>query len=125
MQKVTGIGGFFFRAKDPAALALWYRDTLGINLVPQAGDQPPWMTEAGVTVFAPFDAETDYFRTESQFMINFRVPDLDAMEAQVTAAGAEVTGRHEMEGIGRFIHIHDPEGNPIELWEPAAAPTAP
>ena len=119
MERVTGIGGLFFRAKDPAALATWYRDNLGINLVPQAGDQPPWMTEAGVTIFAPFDHDTDYFRAESQFMVNFRVNDLEAMLAQLAAVGTEANGRHEMEGIGLFAHIHDPEGNPIELWQPA------
>lgn len=120
MEKVTGIGGVFFRAKDPGALAAWYRDTLGIDVVPSDYATPPWTQSAGATVFAPFAADTDYFgRPEQQFMMNFRVADLDAMVAQLRAAGAEVTVDGETYPNGRFARTHDPEGNPIELWQPA------
>ena len=119
MEKVKGIGGFFFRSKDPKALAEWYETYLGINPSPTDMDTPPWMTEEGVTVFAPFAEDTDYFRPESQFMVNFRVGNMDAMLKQLEAAGVTPIKEETMEGLGRFVHIHDPEGNPIELWEPA------
>lgn len=120
MEKVTGIGGVFFRANDPAALAQWYLDHLGIDPVSEMG---AWLQEAGVTVFAPFSADTTYFGDPSQqFMINFRVRDLTALTAQLEEAGVTVETRAEWDvpEIGRFARIHDPEGNPIELWEPAA-----
>ena len=118
MRKVSGFGGFFFRAKDPAKLTAWYLEHLGINPVPQDAETLPWMQEAGPTVFSPFSADTDYFSAEKSFMLNFRVDDLDAMVAQLQAAGIAVTNQQTMEGIGNFAHIHDPEGNPIELWQP-------
>ena len=120
MEKVTGIGGVFFRSANPDELAKWYLDNLGINLAPQDMDMQPWVTEPGVTVFAPFGAETDYFPAEKSFMLNFRVNDLDAMLAQLRGADIEVSQEMAMEGVGRFARIHDPEGNPIELWEPAS-----
>ena len=119
MARVLGFGGFFFRAKDPEGLAKWYHDHLGINPAPTDMEMEPWVTEAGVTVFSPFDADTDYFAADKAFMLNFRVDDLSALSAQLRAAGIEVTHESEMEGIGRFARIHDPEGNPIELWEPS------
>ena len=119
MQRVQGFGGFFFRAKAPEALAEWYRDVLGIDLVPTAADQQPWMADGGATVFAPFAADTDYFASNKAFMLNFRVADLDAMVAQVEAAGVSVKRHDDMPGIGRFAHLADPEGTPIKLWEPA------
>ena len=111
---VTGIGGFFFRARDPKALAAWYRRHLGI-------DAPVWRQSAGPTVFAPFEADTDYFAADKQWMINFRVDDLDGLLATLRANGIEVITKAEwnMPGVGRFSRIHDPEGNAIELWEPA------
>ena len=120
MQKVLGLGGFFFRAKDPEGLANWYRDHLGINRAPTNMEMPPWVTESGVTVFSPFAADTGYFPADKTFMLNFRVADLDAMIRQLKSAAIEVSHESEMEGIGRFARIHDPEGNPIELWEPAS-----
>ena len=119
MQKVQGFGGFFFRAKDPAGLAKWYQDHLGVDPVPTDVEMMPWMTDAGVTIFSPFDADTEYFAADKSFMLNFRVADLDAMIAQLKSADIEVSHETEMEGIGRFARIHDPEGNAIELWEPA------
>ncbi len=120
MEKVQGFGGFFFRAEDPAGLAEWYREHLGINPAPTDMEMAPWVTESGVTVFAPFDADTDYFAADKAFMLNFRVADLDAMITQLKSAGIEVSDESEMEGIGRFARIHDSEGNAIELWEPAS-----
>ena len=119
MERVTGIGGLFFRAKDPAALGQWYKDTLGIDLVPADYSQKPWTQEAGPTVFAPFAIGTDYFgNMEKQWMINFRVRNLDAMVAQLRAMKIEVCVVLEPYPNGRFARLHDPEGNPVELWEP-------
>jgi len=119
MEKVLGIGGVFFRAKDPDALKAWYHDHLGLDMSAGA-----WPQEAGYTVFAPFAADTDYFPADRQHMLNFRVGDLRAMIAQLEAAGISVETRAEwdMPEIGKFARCHDPEGNPIELWEPAVAP---
>lgn len=119
MEKVLGIGGLFFRAKDPKALARWYRDNLGVSLVPESYDQSPWMQEAGPTVFAPFPADSGHFGNPSNaFMVNFRVKSLDAMAAQLRAAGIEVKVDPQRYPNGRFARLLDPEGNPIELWEP-------
>jgi glyoxylase I family protein len=119
MQRVTGIGGVFFRSKDPAVLGQWYKDHLGIDLVPTDYGQNSWSQEAGPTVFAPFPQDTDYFgHAEKQWMINFRVLDLDAMVEQLKAAKIEVSVDPEAYPNGRFARVHDPEGNPIELWEP-------
>lgn len=120
MEKVKGIGGVFLRARDPATLTAWYRDVLGVDPAPTDMVTPPWISEGGVTVFAPFAADTDYFPKAQQVMINFRVAAMDAMLAQVRAAGVEPFNEQTMEGIGRFAHIRDPEGNAIELWEPVA-----
>jgi catechol 2,3-dioxygenase-like lactoylglutathione lyase family enzyme len=118
MEKVLGIGGLFFRAKDPKALGIWYRDNLGIDLVPSSQGAVPWHTEAGVTVFAPFPKDTQYFGAETQmWMVNFRVRDLDKMAAQLKSKGIEVKIYPE-DPTGRFARLHDPEGNPVELWQP-------
>jgi len=108
----TGIGGVFFRARDPAALGAWYEKHLGVSQF--------WTQQAGTTVFAPFKADTDYFPTDRQWMINFRVDDLDPLIAALKEAGIAVETRAEWDTAetGRFARIHDPEGNPIELWEP-------
>jgi predicted enzyme related to lactoylglutathione lyase len=119
MEKVNGIGGFFFRAKDPKSLSRWYLTHLGITLTPESYGAEPWRQEAGITVFAPFPHDTDYFGAPDQaWMINFRVRNLAAMTAQLTAAGIAVKVDPEEYPNGRFARIHDPEGNPIELWEP-------
>jgi predicted enzyme related to lactoylglutathione lyase len=121
VERVLGIGGVFFRANDPAALAAWYRDNLGIDPVPEDAGGHPWIQQEGPTVFSPFPTETEYFgRPEQQWMLNFRVRDLDAMRDQLRAAGATVDETTEaMDGIGRFGWAVDPEGNRFELWEPA------
>lgn len=119
MEKVVGIGGLFFRSQYPAALAAWYEDHLGITPVPLAYDQPSWSQEAGPTVFAPFPADTTYFdRPEQGWMVNFRVRDLDAIVGQLQAAGIAVKLDPESYPNGRFARTHDPDGNPVELWEP-------
>jgi glyoxylase I family protein len=119
MPHVTGIGGLFFRAKDPASLGQWYKQHLGIDLVPGDYGQKPWSQEAGPTVFAPFPHDTDYFGDAGkQWMVNFRVQDLEAMVGQLRAANIEVSVNPETCPNGRFARLQDPEGNPIELWEP-------
>lgn len=118
MERVTGIGGVFFRARDPEALAAWYARHLGIDRVPTDMATQPWQTGAGSTVFAPFSADSDYFAGDRAFMLNFRVADLDRMLGQLRAAGIDVSREMAMDGLGRFARIHDPEGNPIELWQP-------
>jgi catechol 2,3-dioxygenase-like lactoylglutathione lyase family enzyme len=103
MERVLGIGGYFIRAADPAALGAWYRDCLGLD-----ADET-------------FESETDYFGSHAQqTMLNFRVRDLDAMIAQLRAKGADVAEEtQDMEGVGRFGWVTDPEGNRVELWQPA------
>jgi predicted enzyme related to lactoylglutathione lyase len=119
MEKVAGIGGVFFRSTDPSVLKRWYQENLGVTLTPTAYDQEPWSQQAGPTVFEPFPADTSYFGRDTQpFMINFRVRNLDAMVAQLRGAGIDVTVDPETYPNGRFARTHDPEGNPIELWEP-------
>ena len=115
MAKALGIGGIFFRAQDKAALAAWYETHLGIGEL--------WNQESGLTVFAPFKQTTDYFPAGKQWMINFRVDDLDGMIAQLRAADIAVETRPDewdAPETGRFARIHDPEGNQIELWEPSS-----
>jgi catechol 2,3-dioxygenase-like lactoylglutathione lyase family enzyme len=118
MEKVTGIGGFFFRAKDPKALALWYQQHLGIAGIPTSAEESAWQQQAGPTAFAPFKETTTYFDPAKMWMLNFRVRDLDKMTAQLQAAGIEVKIDPEAYPQGRFARVHDPEGNPIELWQP-------
>jgi predicted enzyme related to lactoylglutathione lyase len=117
MERVLGIGGYFIRAADPAALSAWYRDCLGLD----ADENDLWDQQAGPTVFATFESGTDYFGSRTQqTMINFRVRDLDAMLAQLRAKGADVSEEaQEMEGVGRFGWVTDPAGNRVELWQPA------
>ena len=119
MEKVAGIGGFFFRAHDPKALRTWYQQHLGIGLDPTTGHESVWQQEAGPTAFTPFPETTKYFGDpQKSFMINFRVHGLDKMVAQLQAAGIEVKA-YPPDANGRFAHLKDPEGNPIELWQPA------
>jgi predicted enzyme related to lactoylglutathione lyase len=120
MERVTGIGGTFFRSRDPNGLARWYREHLGVDAFSEEAGMT-WWQEEGPTVWAPFTADTDYFGSPEQaWMVNFRVRDLDAMLAQLREGGASVDERVELlEGIGRFGWATDPEGNRFELWEPA------
>lgn len=119
MEKVSGIGGVFFRANNPAQLAEWYERHLGVNPVPSGYDQLPWIQEGGPTVFAPFERDTEYFGKETQsWMINFRVHDLSKIVEQLRKAGVDVSMDDQELPNGKFATLHDPEGNPIELWEP-------
>lgn len=122
MEKVLGIGGFFFRSYDPAGLAAWYNQHLGIDVVPKDYDTPGWRQSGGSTVFAPFAQDTKYFGAPSQqWMINFRVSDLDAMARQLEATGITVDMDKEIYPNGRFAQISDPDGNPVQLWQPMGA----
>jgi len=124
MEKVTGIGGFFFRAKDPKALALWYQQHLGILTIPTSGGETAWKQEAGPTAFTPFPETSNYFGdAQKSWMLNFRVRDLDKMAAQLQAAGIAVKIDPQSYPYGRFARLHDPEGNPIELWQPKGPDT--
>jgi predicted enzyme related to lactoylglutathione lyase len=119
MEKVTGIGGFFFRAHDPKALALWYQQHLGVALAPSSYEASVWEQEAGPTVFDPQPETSKLFGDAHKFwMLNFRVRDLDKMAAQLRAAGIKVVIDPESYPNGRFANLHDPEGNPIALWQP-------
>lgn len=127
-MSVLGIGGFFFRARDPDSLAAWYRDHLGVGagcVAAGAGepDEWAWRVQGGPVVFAPFKADTDYFAADKQWMLNLRVDGLDALLDRLRAAGIAVITKAEWDAtpeIGRFARIHDPEGNALELWEPPA-----
>lgn len=120
MKRVTGIGGAFFRAEDPGKLAAWYEKHLGIPF----GGNPyavfEWGDAGGSTVFSVFPADTDYFEpSEKQFMFNFRVEDLHGLLKVLREEGVEVVDRTEEYPYGKFGWIIDPEGNKVELWEPA------
>ncbi len=114
---MLGIGGYFLRATEGAALSEWYRDCLGLAV----DENGLWRQGDGPTVFATFDSDTDYFGSRAQqTMLNFRVRDLDAMLAQLRSQGADVAEEtQDMEGVGRFGWVTDPEGNRVELWQPA------
>ena len=122
MARITGFGGIFFKAKDPKALAAWYRDTLGIAIESYGAallryDAPG---HPEFVVWNPFAENTEYFAPSTrEFMINFAVDDLDAMVAALEAKGVKVLGRQD-ESYGRFAWIQDPEGTKIELWQSAA-----
>lgn len=111
MQKVLGIGGLFFKARDPEGLASWYEAHLGIPRSPAA-----WEQQQGETAFAPFPEDTSMF-PDTRHMVNFRVADLVAMTQQLRAAGIAVEIDPENYPYGRFASLADPEGNPIQLWE--------
>jgi predicted enzyme related to lactoylglutathione lyase len=125
---VLGMGGFFWRAQDPEGLAAWYREHLNVGNGCGTDDQGKaneWLyfQEPGPMVFQPFKAGTDYFAADKQFMFNFRVRDLDSLLEQLNAKGIDVITKEEWDAspeLGKFARIHDPEGNAIELWEPAA-----
>jgi predicted enzyme related to lactoylglutathione lyase len=121
MERVVGVGGIFFKAKDPERLKDWYREYLGLPIDEHGqttftaqGDPDPCL------VWSAFPAATTYFEpSQAPFMISFRVRDLNAMLAQLRAAGAVVDEKVQEESYGKFGWVMDPEGNRIELWEPA------
>ncbi len=112
---VTGIGGVFFRANDPKALTEWYRTHLGV--APTGWE--PWQQQAGPTLIMPFSADSDHIPAGKQWMINFRVTDIDGVIAKLRQDGIEVKTdpAWDTPETGRFARIHDPEGNAIELWQ--------
>lgn len=120
MERVRGVGGVFFKARDPAALAEWYRDHLGVPVAAGQTYGSFESTEPGEqTVWSAFPTSTEYFGPGSRgLMVNYRVDDLDAMLAQLRNAGVEVVERIEEYDFGRFGWAVDPEGNRFELWEP-------
>lgn len=125
--QVAGIGGVFFKARDPVGLAAWYREHLGVPVAPD-GTHALFAASPGrgdaadsraVTVWSTFPADTTYFGAgPASWMINYRVPDLDAMLAQLRAAGAWVSDEVQDGEYGRFGWAADPEGNRFELWQP-------
>jgi predicted enzyme related to lactoylglutathione lyase len=125
MKRVTGIGGIFFKAEDPEKLSAWYEEHLGMKPQPPAPVQFHWRDarnprRTGYTVWASFPADTKYFEpSQASFMVNFRVANLDALLEALRREGVTVDSQREDYEYGRFAWIMDPEGNRIELWEPA------
>lgn len=124
MKKVTGIGGVFFKSKDPKAINEWYKEHLGFDTTPY-GTSFEWAdkndsTKKGLTQWNAFPDTTKYFDpSDKPFMINYRVENLEALVDELRAAGVTIVDSIESFDYGKFIHILDPEGNKIELWEPA------
>ncbi|WP_028839832.1 MULTISPECIES: VOC family protein [Thermomonas] len=122
MQRVTGIGGIFFKSPDPKRLNAWYREHLGLDVTDWGGVVFQWGgpdSAPGMTLWSPFAADTDYMApSTAPFMVNFRVADLDALLAALREEGCEVLDKREDSEHGRFGWVVDPDGNKIELWEP-------
>jgi predicted enzyme related to lactoylglutathione lyase len=124
MKRVTGIGGVFFKAKDPKALGEWYRQHLGMDVEEWGGVVFQWVTPEnpggiGTTIWSPFAEHTSYFSpSQASFMINFRVEDVDALLAVLRSEGCDVDAKVEESEYGKFGWVMDPEGNRIELWQP-------
>ena len=123
--KVLGIGGLFFRSPDADALTQWYQDVLGVGAGFAAegeADEWSWGTAGGPVVFQPFKQDSDYFAADKAFMLNFRVTGIADLIARLEAGGIAVEQRDEWNDpqVGRFDRLHDPDGTPIELWEPPA-----
>ncbi len=119
MERVSGIGGFFFASSDPAGLGQWYEEHLGVTPPPQSYDTPPWWQEQGPTVFTGMDADSPPLAPGRTWAVNFRVRNLDAMVAQLQAAGIPVERDPDEYPNGSFAGLQDPEGNSIQLWQPA------
>ncbi|HEY7737856.1 MAG TPA: VOC family protein [Candidatus Limnocylindria bacterium] len=122
MANVLGIGGVFFKSKDPAGLTTWYHEVLGIELQPWGGvvftPDPMAAHPGAATIWSPFAADTDYFEPSTrEFMVNLAVDDLDGILEQCRAHGVEATVLPD-QPQGRFAHVLDPEGTKLELWEP-------
>ena len=125
MERVTGIGGVFVRAQDPTGLQRWYQDKLGVPVGEHGETVFEWREadspeNLGQTVWSLFPQETTYFApSRASCMINYRVDNLERMLAQLREAGVTIEGELNEE-YGKFAWVMDPEGNKIELWEPAA-----
>jgi len=125
MAKALGVGGIFFKSPDPQALMKWYQGALGIPdaSADYAAFMPAAMPQGGCTVFSPFKASTEYFAPSTrEFMFNLVVDDLDGALRQVQEAGGTLVGEVESFDYGRFGWFMDPDGNKVELWEPATPP---
>jgi predicted enzyme related to lactoylglutathione lyase len=123
MKRVTGIGGIFFRARDPAALRAWYAQHLGVELMPWGGAKFSWTDDAGTPVggtTAWMIGNGDNFAPGTAFMVNYRVADLDALVEALRSEGCEVLDSQDYGDLGKFGWVMDPEGNKVELWEPTA-----
>ncbi|MDH4259826.1 MAG: VOC family protein [Gammaproteobacteria bacterium] len=124
MNRVTGIGGVFFKAKDPMKLGVWYQTHLGMKVEEWGGVAFRWSSPenpsgTGTTIWNPFEENTSYFSpSKASFMINYRVEDLHALLAQLRSEGCEVDAKVEESEYGKFGWVMDPEGNRIELWQP-------
>ena len=126
MARVTGIGGVFIKSKgDGAALAAWYQAHLGLTLENWGGAILKWpedkADDKGLTVWTTTGSDSQWFSpSDSSFMINYRVDDMDGLLAQLRASGVEIVGGPESHENGKFAWIMDPDGNKVELWEPMA-----
>ncbi|SEM74206.1 VOC family protein [Chryseobacterium taichungense] len=123
MKKVTGIGGVFFKCKDPNAVNEWYKTHLGFDTTPY-GTSFEWLEKdtgnTGVTQWNPFPESSTYFNpSEKDFMINYRVDNLESLVAELKEQGVSIVDEIESYDYGKFVHILDIEGNKIQLWEPA------
>ncbi len=124
MKKVTGIGGIFFKCDDPKKMTDWYAQNLGLP-VSEYGVMFQWRdaedtSKEGTTVWSPFKNDTKYFEpSKKDFMINYRVENIEALVEQLKADGVTVLDEIAVYNYGKFVHILDPEGNSIELWEDA------
>lgn len=124
MKRVTGIGGIFFNAKDPAALRAWYQTHLGIDVLPWGGAVFPWTDDAGQpaagsTVWTIGSADGEGFGpNRAPFMVNYRVADLAALLQALRDEGCQVLDKTDDSEFGKFGWVIDPEGNKVELWEP-------
>jgi predicted enzyme related to lactoylglutathione lyase len=128
MARVIGVGGIFFKARDPQTLSAWYARHLGLNVEEFGGAMfHDDAARPGYLIWTPFKDDTTYFEPSIKpFMINFRVDDLDALLAALRGAGVQVDARVEESEYGRFGWIMDPEGNRVELWQPPdRSPNAP
>lgn len=122
MERVTGIGGVFFRAHDPDRLNRWYATHLGVDLAPESYEETSWWQQSGPTVFTAMPADSEHFGGPAHsWSVNFRVADLDGMVSQLRGAGIEVDVDSEDYPNGRFASVRDPEGNVIQLWQPGGA----
>ena len=126
MERVTGIGGFFFRSGDPERLTEWYEQHLGVDPPPPSYDVTSWWQQAGPTVVAAMASDTDHVGgADRSWSVTFRVADLDAMVRQLRDGGVEVEVDPEAYPNGRFATVRDPDGNLVQLWQPAGADARP
>jgi len=131
MQRITGIGGIFFKSAQPELLRAWYQQHLGLDIQPWGGTVFHWQApgrsepDGGVTVWSVAEASSSSFEpSAAPFMVNYRVDDLHAMLAQLRAAGCAVGDKVDDSEYGKFGWVMDPDGNRVELWQPPTRPPA-